>query len=89
VKLFRFCGVETDLVAADDETSARDFLRRHYGISDDDIALSYEDIAEVDPNEVELVTDEVALETEEPITITAAETMAGKTKPFLVGSTYE
>ena len=40
-----------------------------------------------DPNKVEFFTDEVDAETEETKTETAAEKMAGKSKPFVVGST--
>ena len=46
LKLYAFRGAETDWVAASDEASARDFLKRHYGINDDDIASSYECVDE-------------------------------------------
>lgn len=87
MKLFAFEGAESEWVAADTEADARAFLRRHYGISDEDIALSYESVTEVDPEEAVFETDEVDAETEETITTTAAEIMDGKTKPFVVCST--
>lgn len=89
MKLFQFAGVETEWVAADDEASARDVLMRHYGIDAADVADSYESISVVDPTSVELFTDAVNAETEEPIMTTAAAMMAGKTRPFVVGSTCE
>lgn len=89
MKLWEFSGQETDWVAADDEASARHTLKRHHGLSDEDIASSYESISEVDPATVEFYTDEVDAETEETITTTAAAMMAGKSRPFVVGSTYE
>lgn len=89
MKLFEFSGIETDWVAADDEATARDCLRRTHGINDEDIASSYEHISEVDPTQVEFYTDEYDEEDEETITITAAEMMAEKSAPFVVGSTYE
>lgn len=89
MKLFAFEGVETDWVAAANVAEARDCLRRTAGIGDDDIDGSYETITELDPNEVEFYTDETDPETEENLTVTAAEKMAGKMKPFVVGSTYE
>lgn len=89
MKLFAFEGDETEWVAANTEDEARDTLMRHYGIGPDDVAGSYESVSEVDPNEVEFYTDDVNVETEETITETAAEKMAGKTRPFVVGSTYQ
>lgn len=89
LKLFEFSGAETDWIAANDEAQARRTLVVHYGIADDDVDASYESITEVDPTNMEFYTDAVDAETEEPIMTTAAAMMAGKTKPFLVGSTYE
>lgn len=89
LKLFEFLGAETEWVAARDEAEARRLLINHYGITEDDVAGSYESVSEVDPSNVELFTDEVDAETEEEKTTTAAELMAGKTKPFLVASTYQ
>ena len=94
LKLFRFEGVETDWVAAQDEAAARECLRRHYGISHEDIASSYEDVAEVDPCTVEMLDDGRYYEPlddddAEPPTKTAADVMHGKAHPFLVGSTCE
>lgn len=89
MKLFAFEGAETDWVAAHDLAEARDCLRRTYGIGDDDIDGSYQDITECDPSEVEFYLDETDPDTEENLTETAAAKMAGKTKPFVVGSTYE
>lgn len=87
MKLFEFSGDETDWVAATTEDEARDTLIRHYGISADDVASSYESVSAVDPDTVEFYTEEVDAETEETITTTAADMMAGKTHPFVVGST--
>lgn len=93
LKLYRFYGAETDWVAARDEAEARECLRRHYGISHDDIALSYEDVSEVDPDSVEILEDggyhEPDDDESESPTRTAREVMEGKTRPFLVGSTCE
>ena len=89
MKLFAFCGVETEWVAADTKADARDTLIRHYGISGEDVAGSYESIEPVDPAEIKFYTDAVDAETEESVMTTAAEMMAGKTRPFVVGSTYE
>lgn len=89
LKLFAFEGAETDWVAARTLEEARETLKTHYGIDDDDIDSSYHEIGEeLHPDAVKVVTDEVDAETEEAITKTAAEAMAGKTKPFLVASTY-
>lgn len=89
LKLFAFEGVETEWVAATDEAEARRTLINHYGITAEDVAGSYEDVTEVDPTGVDFYTDEVDAETEEEKMTTAAEMMAGKTKPFLVGSTCQ
>lgn len=89
LKLFEFSGAETDWVAASDEAEARHTMICHYGITEDDIAGSYESVSEVDPGAVMLGTDEVDAETEEEKMTTAAEVMAGKTKPFVVASTYQ
>ncbi len=89
MKLFAFEGAETDWVAANSEAEARAELINHYGINDDDVTESYESISEVDPSTVEFGTDAVDVETEETIMTTAAAMMEGKTKPFVVGSTYE
>lgn len=89
LKLFEFEGVETDWVAARDEAEARRVLINHYGITEADVAGSYESVSEVDPSKVEFYTDEVDAETEEAIMTTAAALIGTKTKPFLVGSTYE
>ncbi len=88
MQLWVFEGVETEWVAARNEDEAHETLRRHYGISDEDIAGSYQDIYQANPEDVVMTTDEVNAETEEPITTTAAELMRGKTAPFVVGSTY-
>lgn len=88
LKVFEFSGAETDWVAASTEDEARDYLMRHYGISEADVAGSYESISEVSPDTV-FNTDEYDEEEDEIVTTTAAELVAGKTKPFLVGSTYQ
>ena len=89
MKVFEFSGAETDWVAANDEAEARRVLIGHYGISDRDIDGSYETITECDPSKVEFFTEEYDEEAEETITQTASEMMAGKTRPFSLGSTYE
>lgn len=89
MKLWAFEGVETDWVAADSVGEARDTMKSHYGIGDDDIDGSYESISEVAPDDVVFYTDAVDAETEEAITTTAAKMMVGKTRPFVVGSTCQ
>ena len=89
MKVFTFIGAETDWVAANSEAEARDTLMRHYGIGPDDIDGSYESVIEEDPAKVEFFTDEYDEEEEETITQTAAEMLVGKTRPFLLGSTYQ
>jgi hypothetical protein len=89
LKLFEFSGAETEWVAANDEAEARRALILHYGITEGDVAMSYESVSEVDPNEVEFYTDATDVETEETIMTTAAAIIGAKTKPFLVGSTWE
>ena len=89
LKLFEFSGDETEWVAANDEAEARRALILHYGITEAEVAGSYESVSEVDPNEVEFCTDAVDAKTEEAIMTTAAALMGDKTKPFLVGSTWE
>ena len=89
LKLFEFSGAETEWVAANDEVEARRALILHYGITEDEVAGSYESVSEVDPNEVEFYTGEVDAETEEAIMTTGAAIIRDKTKPFLVGSTWE
>lgn len=89
LRLFVFDGAETDWVAANSEMEAWDELKSHYGITDEDIAGSYESITEADPSEVTFDTDMVNEKTEETITTTAAAIMAGRTRPFLVSSTYQ
>lgn len=89
LKLFEFSGAETEWVAANDEAEARRTLIHHYGITEADVTSSYESVSEVDPNEVEFYTDAVDAETEEAIMTTAAAIIGTKTKPFLVGSTWE
>jgi len=86
LKVYAFSGAETDWIAANTEDEAREFLMDHYGISPDDVAGSYEEVYEVAPDTV-FNTDEYDEEAEETVTTTAAEIVAGKTKPFVVGST--
>jgi hypothetical protein len=88
LKLFEFSGDETEWVAANDEAEARRALILHYGITEADVAGSYESVAEVDPASVEFYTDETDAETEETIMTTAAAIIGDKTKPFFVGSTW-
>ena len=89
MKLFEFCGAETDWVAANSEAEARAALKGHYGIDDRDIDGSYSEVSEIDPATVELELDETDAETGDSKVATAAEVMAGKTRPFLVASTYQ
>jgi hypothetical protein len=89
LKLFAFEGAETDWIAANDQAEALRTLILHYGITGSDVAGSYESVSEVDPNDVEFYTDEVDAETEETIMTTASALIGTKTKPFLVGSTWE
>lgn len=89
MKLYQFSGSETDWVAANTEAEAREALRVHYGLSTEDIDGGYEEIAEVDPSGLMFDTDDVDAETEETITVGAAEIMAKMTKPGLVASTYK
>lgn len=89
LKLYEFSGTETDWVAASSEDEARDTMMSHYGIGPDDITGSYESISVVDPAEVEFFTDKVNVKTEETVMTTAAAMMEGKTKPFVLGSTYQ
>lgn len=89
MKVFEFSGDETDWVAAHTEAEARATLMAHYGISDEDVAGSYETVTECDPSKVEFFTDEYDEEEEETVTRTAAEMLAGKTRPFVLGSTYQ
>jgi len=86
VKLFKFEGCETDWVAADTEAAARQILKQHYGISDEDIASSYEDISEVPPESVKLYPEDWDYEDDEAEPPTAAEFM---TEPGLVCSTCQ
>lgn len=87
MKVFEFSGAETDWVAAHDETEARTTLMLHYGITADDVAGSYESVAEVDPSSVVFLTDEWDEEHEESRTETAAEMISGRTRAHVVGST--
>lgn len=90
MKLFEFVGAETDWIAANSPEEAREALKVHYGITDRDVDGSYDEVNEVDPDEVEFCVDETPEdEEEETPTRTAAEMMKGKTKPFLVGSTCQ
>lgn len=90
LKLFVFEGSETDWIAANTLDEARETLKRHYGIDDRDIDGSYSDIGEeLNPANVEVYTDKTDAETGEDITETAADVMVGKTKPFLVASSYQ
>lgn len=88
MRLYKFSGAETDWVAADDVHAARECIMRHYGITMDDVVSSYESVAECDPADVVLDTDEVDVETEEPVTTTAAALMIGRSHSFVVASTY-
>lgn len=90
LKLFEFSGAETDWVAAHDEAEARRVLKAHHGISDEDIAESYQTISEVDPTMITCTPDdwdydaEDAGDAEPP---TALDEMRGKVSAFFLGST--
>ena len=86
MKLFAFRGSETDWIAADTHADAISILKRHYGISDRDVAGSYEVIEEVDPASVEVYPDGWDYDDDEAEPPTAAEFM---TKPGLVCSTCQ
>lgn len=86
MKLFAFRGPETDWVAADTHADAIRILKLHYGISDRDVAGSYDVIEEVDPASVEVYPDDWDYEDDEAELPTAAEFM---TKPGLVCSTCQ
>jgi|GEM_PF-5561789 len=87
LKLFEFSGAETDWVAAHDEAEARRVLKAHHGISDEDIASSYEDIGEVDPTTIECTPDDWDYDNEDAEKPTALDEMRGKTTAFFLGST--
>lgn len=89
MKLYVFAGDETDWVAANTEAEARDVLKLHYGINDEDIDGSCEEIREADPASTVFETDEVCAVTEEVVTVTAAEIMAKMKRPGLVSSTFQ
>ena len=89
MKLYVFEGAETDWVAANSESEAREVLKRHYGINDEDIDESCEEIREADPDATVFETDEVDAVTEETLTITAAEIMAKMKMPGMVSSTSQ
>ena len=88
MKVWIFAGVETEWVAANTEAEARDVLMRHYGIDQRDIDHGYESITSSDDlDNIWFRTDEWNEEADESVDKTAAEMMAGKTKPFVLGST--
>ncbi len=86
MQIFAFRGPETDWVAATDVAQARDILKIHYGISDDDIDGSYDVIEAVDPDSVSVYPDDWDYEDDDAGPPTAAEFM---TKPGFVGSTCQ
>lgn len=83
MKLFVFEGSEADWVAAHDEAEARETLCRHYGIPADDIQAVYNRVSEVDPTGVDVDVETAG----SPVRMTASAAMAGRTQPFIVGST--
>jgi hypothetical protein len=85
MKLFAIETGETDWVAAETAQKARDVYMREYGLGDRDMEGA--EIAEVDPAAVTVYTDEVDVETEEPVVKTAAEVMADMKRPGVVCST--
>lgn len=77
---------ETDWIAAHSEDEARHLYMLEYGLSDSDmdgVSISIVD----DPETVTVYLDEVDIETEETLSITAAEAMSKMTKAGIVAST--
>lgn len=87
MKVFAFIGEETDWIAANDEAEARAFLMRNYGLNAEDVDYSYERVEEVAP-EALFDTDEYDEEEDAYVKTTASHLGFGRTKPFVVGSTY-
>lgn len=83
-------GTEQDWIAADDEPSARQIYKSHYGLSNsdmDDVAVAVVD----DTDSIFVIPDETPVEDpendEDSYELTATEVMAGMTAPGLVCST--
>ena len=85
MKIWELYNGETDWVAASTKDEALDTLRRHHGLTAAELA-EYTRVEPV-PADREFETGDIDRETEEPVTTTAAELVAGKTKPFWVGTT--
>ena len=86
MRVWELYNGECDWVAARTKDEAFETLRRHHGLSAAELA-EYTRVEPV-PDNTEFKTDEVDVETEEPVTRTAVQLVAGKTKPFVLGSTY-
>jgi hypothetical protein len=86
MRVWELYNGETDWVAANTKDEALDTLRRHHGLSAAELA-EYTRVEPV-PDGTQFETDEIAVETEEPVTRTAVDLVAGKTKPFVIGSTW-
>ncbi len=84
MRLYRFEAGEIDWVAAESLEQANDIYRRHYGLSDAEVASV--EASEVDPSSVEVYPDDWDYEDDEAEPPTAAEFM---TKPGLVCSTCQ
>lgn len=89
LKLFEIdSGAEQDWFAATSPDEALRLYRSHYGLSDRDMeGVEASEVAK--PESVEVYTDEIDAETEEPVTRTAVEVMADMKCGGLVCSTYE
>ena len=89
MNLYRFSGTETDWVAADTLADARSALMAHYGISAEDVAMSYDTVDQVDDPSTVYVEPEGWTEDHEDEDWTAADVMETMSGPGLVASTYQ
>lgn len=89
LKLFEIdSGAEQDWFAATSADEALRLYRNHYGLSDRDMdGVKAGEVAT--PESVEVYTDEIDADTEEPVTRTAVEVMAEMKRGGLVCSTCE
>ena len=88
MRLYEIFSGETDWVVAPDAAAARRCYVLDYGLSECD--MDGVDITLVaDPSSVVVDTDEVDAETGETRTTTAAEVMAGMTRPGIIASTWQ
>lgn len=87
MNLYQFSGPETDWVAADTIADAREVLMAHYGITAEDLAITYDSVKEVDDPASIYVEPEEWCDDHEDEDFTAADVMATMTSPGLVAST--